>query len=147
MFGNVSRLAQKEGGFANCCCHMSPPACPILIVMSPARASSAARTGPARAGPGVSTGSLPPRAPRWHRHRPRARLPPPPPAQPLCLSARPALPGPGTRGLRGAVTISAEPLATNRWLLFHTNACLRLYVLHLFVANTCHSINRFGHLM
>lgn len=49
--------------------------------------------------------------------------------------------------LLNGITITIESLAPNRWLLFHTHAYLCLYVLHLFVANTCHSINRFYNLM
>lgn len=135
----------------------------ILIVMRPARASSAARALP-RAGRArrVPTGTARLRtAPRRSAPPgpapPRPARPPPPgaelraravrrrvPIEPLLLGAEPIKIR--TFLLKG-ITITIEPLATNRWLLFHTNACLCLYVLHLFVANTCHSINRFGHLM
>lgn len=139
----------------------------ILIVMRPARASSAARALP-RAGRArrVPTGTArlrtAPLRTAPHRTAPRRPARPHPtrpdrpprsgaraarrrvPIEPLLLGAEPIKIR--TFLLKG-ITITIEPLATNRWLLFHTNACLRLYVLHLFVANTCHSINRFGHLM
>lgn len=91
-------------------------------------------THPPRAGPGPS-------APPHLRTGP---APLPPPALPARPRARALEMG---TFLFKAVTITIESPSTNRWLLFHTNARLCLYVLHLFVANTCHSINRFGHLM
>lgn len=94
----------------------------------------AARPGPTPPGPTAPPGA------ELRARAARRRVP----IEPLLLGAEPIKIR--TFLLKG-ITITIEPLATNRWLLFHTNACLCLYVLHLFVANTCHSINRFGHLM
>lgn len=154
-------IRTEGGGICKLLLPHGPSSLPILIVMRPARASSAAgrchgRPGHAAPPPGRAA---PPAAPARPRGAGPGRGSPrqPPPAGPGPAGLRsplPAHPGPPralpekkSAFLLKAVTITIESLATNRWLLFHTNACLCLYVLHLFVANTCHSINRFGHLM
>lgn len=98
-----------------------------------------------RAGPRAAPPEREPGNPHRHRHRDQHRDSPLTPSRPAPNPCKKKTKKPTF--LLKAVTISIESLATNRWLLFHTNACLCLYVLHLFVANTCHSINRFGHLM